>query len=332
MGEWSAWAGCSRECGGGDQYRTRAVLRSNMHSGVVCGETAETRACNIEACRTDCVLSDWTAWGPCSKRCLWESGSLPGHAYRSRLVKEAASSLGSCPSEESRRQYRECNPYVCPADLAELKCTAEQDIIALLDGSGSLSSSTGEVDKNFKDQKSFVQKLIEHSSMSGDSGNVKQVRYGLVLFGGSGQPKVLSPLTGDSAGLVSKLSSADWPKGESPVAAALQTASQLLQIAGGEPGVQAARHTTVLLLTDGRLQHPLATAGVAKRLREKGARVLIALVQDTGDVAAASTQDTICRLASTPCSDHVLRVDRWEDLSPQLGRFLAALCPVAFSA
>jgi len=331
MAEWSAWAGCSRACGGGDQYRTRAVLRSNLHSGLVCGETAEVRGCNLDACRTDCVLGDWTEWGHCSKRCLWKSDSLPGHAYRTRLVREAASSLGSCPAEESRRQYRECNPYVCSEDLTQLKCTAEQDIIALLDGSGSLSSSGGEVDKNFKDQKSFMQKLIEHSSMSADSGTVKQVRYGLVLFG-SGQPSVLSPLTGDSAGLLSKLASAAWPKGETPVAAALQTASQLLQISGGEPGVQASRHSTVFLFTDGRLQHPLATATIAQRLRDKGARVLVALVQDTGDVAAPSTQDTICRLASTPCSDHVLRVDRWEDLSSQLGRFLAALCPVAFSA
>lgn len=303
-----------------------------MNSGMVCGETAETRACNLDACRTDCTLSDWTNWGPCSKRCLWQTDSLPGHAYRTRLVREPASSLGSCPTEESRRQYRECNPYVCPSDTTELKCTAEQDIIALLDGSGSMSSSGDAADKNFKDQKSFIQKLIEHSSMSGDSGTVKQVRYSLVLFGGSGQPNVLSPLSGDSAGLLSKLASATWPQGETPVAAALQTASQLLQISGGDPGVHAPRHGTVFLLTDGRLQHPLATAAIAQRLRDKGARVLVALVQDTGDVAAASTEATICRLASTPCSDHVLRVDRWEDLSSQLGRFLAALCPVAFSA
>ena len=29
--------------------------------------------CNMDSCDKDCVLSDWTGWGPCSKSCLGKS-------------------------------------------------------------------------------------------------------------------------------------------------------------------------------------------------------------------------------------------------------------------
>lgn len=329
VNEWSDWAGCSRMCGGGEQYRTRSVQRPPLHNGMGCGATIETRTCNGQACRTDCVLGTWGAWSPCSKRCRWGPEAMPGHALRTRPVVVPASSGGSCPREAERREYRECNTDLCPSFLGALTCTADQDIVALLDGSGSVDSGeAGQADQNFERQKELLRGLLQYSSLAAAAGE-GGVRYGLVVFGGPGRPHVASPLSGDRTALLAGLAAAPWPGGATSASWGLQTAARLLEATAGSAAANA-RHSTVLLVTDGRLRQPHASIVVARRLQESGVRVLVVLVQSTEDEAAAATGRLMCRMASSPCVDNVMQVNQWQDLPLQLGRFLAAVCPVGF--
>lgn len=328
MSQWSGWAGCSRECGGGQQYRTRAPLQLGVHGGLVCGASSQSQACNLQTCKKDCVLGEWSAWSPCSRRCLWTNASAPGHAQRSRSVISEALNGGSC--SEDRSQFRECNAFVCPANLAELRCTADQDIAFLLDGSGSARppEANAAADQTFSQQKEFVRSVIANSDLSGTSLSGPSaphgVRFGLLAFGGAERARLLAPLSGDSQALLAALGAATWPSGKTPLGQALAAAAQLFEASG-------TRHGSAVVLSDGLFPQRAATATAARRLKDTGVRVLVLLVQRDGTTAATAADQYVCDLASAPCSDNVLRVNRWEHLLTQLGRFLAAICPVAFS-
>merc|ERR1719253_449440 len=100
MNEWSEFSSCSKACGGGDQIRTRAVLRAGLLGGAACGSAEEIRACNVQACHQDCQLEDWTEWTPCSRRCRFESTAQPGHMFLTQHLATYASSEGVCPGVE----------------------------------------------------------------------------------------------------------------------------------------------------------------------------------------------------------------------------------------
>ena len=49
--EWGDWSTCSLTCGGGEQTRSRVILRPEAFGGVPCvGPPEEARACNEDAC------------------------------------------------------------------------------------------------------------------------------------------------------------------------------------------------------------------------------------------------------------------------------------------
>merc|ERR1719463_571286 len=93
-------------------------MTSSDHGGKPCTSMSESGECNMDSCDQDCVLSDWTGWGPCSKACLAKSTWLPGTQTRSKSIKEPTVGGGFCPK-----------PIECVADL---------DIVIVHDGSGSL--------------------------------------------------------------------------------------------------------------------------------------------------------------------------------------------------
>lgn len=332
MKEWSEWGACSRECGGGQQFRMRKVDRPGLYGGLVCGATTETRICNIKACRVDCVLGDWEQWSHCSRRCTWTHGAPPGHAHRVRHIRTPAASGGACPGKGDRTQYRECNSQMCPHDLNQINCTADQDIIVMLDGSGSLSlvgpSSKGAAtDQNFLYQKEVVKNMIQHSVLTGASSSGSTgVRYGLILYGTKTSPQVLSSLSGDKMALLQSLTGAAWPHGSSPVGQAMYTTSQVLRLSQG------ARHETAVLFTDGRVRKTKAAKEASQQLAATGVRIVVVLVQESGDVASKVSDHFLCKLASAPCFDNVLRAERWGDVPSQLGRLLSVVCPASFSA
>lgn len=61
---WSLWSACSQRCGAGTQTRSRDITTLPTGAGLACPELVESRGCNLGAC--SCVLSAWTAFGPCS--------------------------------------------------------------------------------------------------------------------------------------------------------------------------------------------------------------------------------------------------------------------------
>merc|ERR1719401_3391229 len=103
MSEWSGWSGCSKECGGGAQGKTRSVLTKPKNGGTESDATLEERPCNTGSCDRDCTLMPWTAWEPCSMAC---GGGM-----------------------------QECNTQDCVGDEI---CIARQDLVIALDGSGSV--------------------------------------------------------------------------------------------------------------------------------------------------------------------------------------------------
>jgi hypothetical protein len=135
--DWTAWSACSAACGGGVRSKTREVTTTPEHGGDPCGETSKTEACNIQACDVPCVLSAWSGWGVCSKKC--DGGSLT----RTKSVLVPAIGQGTCAGEATaeRLQSKSCNTQPCiNATSVVMTCVAKIDVIVLLDGSGSLGT------------------------------------------------------------------------------------------------------------------------------------------------------------------------------------------------
>merc|ERR1719305_1239390 len=100
--QWGGWSKCSAKCGGGVTQRVRDVKRAMMYNGKPCGQTSQTKACNVEACEKDCELHPWTKWTACSKDC---DG---GTKKRQRFVQSPVEGSGSCPDVwgPKRLQYK----------------------------------------------------------------------------------------------------------------------------------------------------------------------------------------------------------------------------------
>lgn len=120
-GDWTPWNACSRSCGGGTRFRTRAVLRQQAGRGEPCGRTVRTKTCNRQACDgsgtgggdseeekepVDCRVSEWIEEGGCSASCgggrqRWERD----------VLREAANGGLRCPR---LRRSSACNDFPCP--------------------------------------------------------------------------------------------------------------------------------------------------------------------------------------------------------------------------
>merc|ERR1719316_2574285 len=165
MQDWTGWSKCSKDCGGGQQGRSRAVDTDAQYGGKECPANAEERLCNTGSCDVDCVLADWGGWSPCTKSCKWRSTAKPGSQKRNRGIKVASKGNGKCPKPLTRERYQHqmCNNFICPKDI---KCVADLDVVMVLDGSGSLWYRWGPRDRNFKLMQSFTKDLIENSEMA----------------------------------------------------------------------------------------------------------------------------------------------------------------------
>merc|ERR1719161_1481356 len=182
--EWSEYGICSKDCGGGIQSRIRRAITEAEHGGEPCGDLSETIECNVFACDMPCELDpEWSEWGPCSKEC--DSGIT----VQSKGVMKPGGPEGYCPdwSDEARMQTAYCNTMECPQDLV---CTAQLDMLVLLDGSGSVNW----YGPGFEQERSFTKKLFELMSF-GDTG----AKAGVILF--SWEAELISPMTTDQAAL-----------------------------------------------------------------------------------------------------------------------------------
>merc|ERR1719375_979084 len=132
LAKWSGWNKCSSKCGGGVMQRMRDVKVASKYNGKPCGQTQETKQCNVQACEKDCVLAPWTKWSSCSKDC---DG---GTKKRERFVKEPVEGSGKCASkwDVTRLQYQPCSMHRCKVEDATkvMPCKQAIDIVLVLDG------------------------------------------------------------------------------------------------------------------------------------------------------------------------------------------------------
>ncbi len=116
LAEWGDYGDCTKECGGGEKIRTRAIKEDAEGFGTACptaddAQRREVRECNTEECSQDCVLGAWSSWGSCNQSC-----GAGGTRQRVRPVEKPATGSGTCQSKAELTETQACNQHDCPQD------------------------------------------------------------------------------------------------------------------------------------------------------------------------------------------------------------------------
>jgi hypothetical protein len=109
LSTWSQWSECSVGCGDGTHTKTRTIIRDVSNGGSACGILTHTAACDAGPCPVNCVVSAWTAFGPCSKTC----GSGTRVRTRSITQKNLHNGATVCPSLS---ELQVCSSEPCALD------------------------------------------------------------------------------------------------------------------------------------------------------------------------------------------------------------------------
>merc|ERR1719420_2678545 len=300
VGEWSEYGMCSAPCGGGIQTRVRQPLTDAEHGGEPCGDLSEALECNVFACDRPCELDpEWSEWTECSKEC--DSGIT----FHSKGVTVPAGPQGSCPEwwEPERMQEAYCNTMDCPQDLV---CTAQMDMLVLIDGSGSVNW----YGPGFEQERSFTKKLFELMSFGAEG-----AKAGVILF--SWEAELVSPMTTDQAALIDAVDGMVWPHWNTDTAAALVMAKTELTNSGrAEVSKQS---TIVFLLTDGNANSMWSTKRAATDLKEVATLYVVVIGNNVNERQAK-------KWPSYPEEEHYIKVEEFDLLESQLGTILADAC------
>ncbi|KAM7097073.1 thrombospondin type-1 domain-containing protein 7B isoform 5-T7 [Ciconia maguari] len=103
------------KCGPGSRM-LKAVCKNKKGEEVphhLCSELPrpEAVACEIP-CATDCVISEWSPWSPCSHSC--SSKNAEGSQSRSRSILALPAEGGrACPPDRALQEHRACNGHPC---------------------------------------------------------------------------------------------------------------------------------------------------------------------------------------------------------------------------
>jgi len=321
MSEWSEWGECTKECGGGSHLKTRSVLVEPTGGGEMCPNKAQRKTCNVESCDVDCGLTEWTAWGPCTRACRAYEHSEPGRMYRKRNIHTPVKGKGKCPMphSESRLQFQSCNFDPCPEVI---KCDADLDLVMLLDGGGSLIMK-----ESFDAQINFAKYMVDNSTLSGNADIDKPaegMRFGFIHY--STGAKTLSALSGVKDDLDKALTGATWDAKGADVGEAIHQAKRVFRYAGG--GAKN-RFSTLVLFTDGSPSRASLAVEAARELRDSGVRLVVALVSiPLRGEQRFKLEQKACELASQPCADNMLIFSSWANVEAEARRLMVGLCPV----
>ncbi|NWX72371.1 THS7B protein, partial [Alca torda] len=103
------------KCGPGNRM-LKAVCKNKTGEEVphhLCSDLPrpEVAACEVP-CATDCVISEWSPWSPCSHSC--SSKNAEGSQSRSRSILALPAEGGkACPPDRALQEHRACNDHLC---------------------------------------------------------------------------------------------------------------------------------------------------------------------------------------------------------------------------
>ncbi|NWY60214.1 THS7B protein, partial [Chionis minor] len=125
------------KCGPGNR-KLKAVCKNKKGEEVPhhrCSDLPrpEAVACEIP-CATDCVISEWSPWSPCSHSC--SSKNAEGSQSRSRSILALPAEGGkACPPDRALQEQRACNDHLCAHFFWETSawssCSADPLVTAL---------------------------------------------------------------------------------------------------------------------------------------------------------------------------------------------------------
>lgn len=135
--DWGPWSSCTRNCLGGNQYRTRAVARMALHGGAQCNELIQSRSCNEDIpCGINCVPGNPAnfEWNPCP-RCT--KNAVQPIQFKTVIPVREATYMGQDCDIDSVIMTRECvNVPPCPPDIDCKIEPYEESACSALCGSG----------------------------------------------------------------------------------------------------------------------------------------------------------------------------------------------------
>merc|ERR550532_207317 len=269
LSQWEGWTRCSAECDGGIETHSRRVITKALNGGTWCDTVMDTITCNTQNCDEDCVLADWSQWSFCDMAC---NG---GMKTMSRKVLLPTKGDGECPGPRTPVRYREggCNEQRCTGDEV---CTAIQDLVIALDGSGSVKQD------GFETLRNFAVNLTK--SYRGRWEGTARMKLGAVFFGNGDliaptdggtemtiKPAItVSTLTFQMEEVRRNLEATQWLRGFTNLAQALSLADTVLN-RGGRAEAQSA----VLVLSDGKFSFKWQTGERVKELKDKGVKLFM---------------------------------------------------------
>jgi len=273
MSKFSGWSDCTKVCGGGVKQQTRSILTQPKNGGNTCDNVMDSKSCNTGTCNRNCELSDWTAWSPCSVAC---DG---GFTQRVRKVILPTRARGFCPKENSgdRLEEKSCNTQACMPDQM---CIAKQDLVLMIDGSGSLK------EEGFDIVKAFAANLT--GKYNAEYFGEDAMKVGVVLFGNGGLSTApdgstvinkalgIQPLTFDLASVKAAIEGMEWQRGFTNMAQGFVEAGVMLS-QGGRDDAQSA----VLVISDGKFTMKYQTSEKANELKDQNIMIFMAPITDT---------------------------------------------------
>jgi len=322
MSAWTGWSACSADCEGGVKTRTRSVLVKRKNGGEQCNTPSDSEPCHTESCDRDCKLGRWTRWTPCSVAC----GGGMRHMRKHVLIPTRGD--GKCPITSSRLRYREreCNRKECQGDEV---CTANQDLVVAVDGSGSVQES------GFDILKKFAETVI--SRYQTKYYGRERVKIGICQFG-NGEimadgktitPAIsVQPLTSSKSAVMDAVKGLAFKKGFTNMAQAFATAEDMFTKNSRRSAYQA-----VLVISDGKPSFAFETTSQVEQLDEKSIMRYFVVVSDQGMNSNAMTQ--IKSWASQPWSTNVVHVPGLDqldgDISTWAQKAVTKFCPQSYS-
>merc|ERR1719487_1349372 len=240
MSEWSSWSSCDHV-----ETRVRSVLSQPSEGGAPCGMATETRMCGVGD-ESVCTLGQWSEWSGCSRAC----GG--GVKIRSRGVSAA------CTKSTPTELQEICNRQACEAGL---RCASEDQILFILDGSGSVK------DSGFAALKELLANVIA------------RVPEAAVLLAG----EEITPLAafGPGSDAVSAVEGASFPGSITTIPEALGHATGM--------GAQ-----IVVVLTDGEPNSAHVMRDASNQLRETSRLVFVTSgAHSVSEYASSPTRDNV---------------------------------------